>query len=283
MPSALQARDREAGRERGAPVPSSIIEKMAARLEPPAQVFTTYGATEALPVAAIGSDEILGETRQLTDAGKGVCVGRPVDWIDARVIVIRDEPIPTWSDDLVVPDGTIGEIVVAGTVVTREYYNRPEATKLAKIADPTRSILFHRMGDLGYLDARGRLWFCGRKAHRVILEDETLYTIPCEAIFNTHPDVFRSALVGVGRRRGGVANRASGATIPVICIEAVRRLSAREQERIRGELLELGRGHAHTSKIRTVLFHRAFPVDIRHNSKIFREELAVWASRRVPS
>jgi acyl-CoA synthetase (AMP-forming)/AMP-acid ligase II len=252
----------------GAPVPSSIIEKMAARLEPPAQVFTTYGATEALPVAAIGSDEILGETRQLTEAGKGVCVGRPVDWIDARVIVIRDEPIPVWSDDLVVPDGTIGEIVVAGTVVTREYFNRPEA--------------FHRMGDLGYRDARGRLWFCGRKAHRVILEDETLYTIPCEAIFNTHPDVFRSALVGVVRRGGGVRKPATGATIPVICIEAVRRLSAREQDRIRGELLELGRGHAHTSKIRAVLFHRAFPVDIRPNSKIFREKLAVWAARRLP-
>ena len=217
----------------GAPVSSAIIERMAGRLEPPAQVFTTYGATEALPVAAIGSDEILGETRHLTDAGKGVCVGRPVEWIDARVIVIRDEPIPAWSDDLLVPDGTIGEIVVAGPVVTREYFNRPEATKLAKIADPARSIIYHRMGDVGYRDDRGRLWFCGRKAHRVILADETLYTIPCEAIFNTHPEVFRSALVGVSPRKARSAD-----LVPVICIEPVRRLSAREEDRIRGELLE---------------------------------------------
>ncbi len=266
----------------GAPVSSAIIERMAGRLEPPAQVYPTYGATEALPVAAIGSDEILGETRRLTDAGKGVCVGRPVEWIDARIIVIRDEPIPVWSDDLLVPDGTIGEIVVAGPVVTREYFNRPEATKLAKIADPERSIIYHRMGDVGYRDDRGRLWFCGRKSHRVILADETLFTIPCEAIFNTHPEVFRSALVGVSGTEGGVG-RPRRAMIPVICIEPVRRLSARDEERIRGELLERGGGYPHTRKIRTVLFHPAFPVDIRHNSKIFREKLAVWAARRLSS
>jgi acyl-CoA synthetase (AMP-forming)/AMP-acid ligase II len=255
----------------GAPVSSAIIERMAGRLEPPAQVYTTYGATEALPVASIGSEEILAETRRLTDAGQGVCVGRPVEWIDVRIIVIRDEPIPVWSDDLLVPDGTIGEIVVAGPVVTREYFNRPEATRLAKIADPARSIIHHRMGDVGYRDERGRLWFCGRKSHRVILADETLFTIPCEAIFNTHPAVFRSALVGVERR---------GEVIAVICIEPVRRLSAREEDRIRRELLERGGGYPHTRKIHTVLFHRAFPVDIRHNSKIFREKLAVWAARR---
>jgi acyl-CoA synthetase (AMP-forming)/AMP-acid ligase II len=255
----------------GAPVSSAIIERMAGRLEPPAQVYTTYGATEALPVASIGSEEILAETRRLTDAGQGVCVGRPVEWIDVRIIVIRDEPIPVWSDDLLVPDGTIGEIVVAGPVVTREYFNRPEATRLAKIADSARSIIHHRMGDVGYRDDRGRLWFCGRKSHRVILADETLFTIPCEAIFNTHPAVFRSALVGVERR---------GEVIAVICIEPVRRLSAGEEDRIRRELLERGGGYPHTRKIHTVLFHRAFPVDIRHNSKIFREKLAVWAARR---
>ena len=119
-------------------------------------------------------------------------------------------PIPTWSDNLLVPDGEIGEIVVAGPVVTRDYFNRPEATKLAKIADPARQAFYHRMGDLGYRDNQGRLWFCGRKSHRVILAQETLFTIPCESIFNTHPAVARSALVGVNRR---------GEVVPVICIE----------------------------------------------------------------
>src|SRR5262249_35094160 len=213
----------------GAPVPAKTIESMAARLEPPAQVHTVYGATEALPVASIGSDEILGEARVATDEGRGVCVGRPIRSIEVRVMRISDDSIPEWSDDLLVPDGTIGEIVVSGPVVTRSYFNRPEATLLAKIIDPKRSVLYHRMGDVGYLDDRGRIWFCGRKSHRVILPDETLYTIPCESIFNTHPDVYRSALVGA--RRGEE-------TVPVICIEPARRLTRGEQDRLRGEWLE---------------------------------------------
>lgn len=257
----------------GAPVPAKTIEKMAARLEPPVQVHTVYGATEALPVASIGSDEILGETRHATDLGRGVCVGRPVPGVDVRVIGITDDPIPDWSDDRLVPDGTIGEIVVSGPVVTRAYFNRPEATRLAKIVDPARSILFHRMGDVGYLDDRGRIWFCGRKSHRVILTDETLFTIPCEAIFNTHPAVFRSALVGA--RRGDE-------TVPVICIEPARRLSRTDQDRVRTELLDRASTFPHTRRIRALLFHPSFPVDIRHNSKIFREKLAVWAGRRLP-
>jgi acyl-CoA synthetase (AMP-forming)/AMP-acid ligase II len=256
----------------GAPVPAEIIERMAARLEPPAQVHTVYGSTEALPVASIGSDEILGETRHATDQGRGVCVGRPVAGMKVRIIRISDEPIPEWSDDLLVPDGTIGEIAVSGPVVSCEYFNRPEATKLAKITDRERSLFYHRMGDLGYLDNRGRIWFCGRKSHRVVLPDETLFTIPCEAIFNTHPDVFRSALVGVDQ---------GGEMMPVICVEPVRRLSRGEEERVRRELLDRGAGFVHTRQIRTIMFHPAFPVDIRHNSKIFREKLAVWAGRRL--
>jgi acyl-CoA synthetase (AMP-forming)/AMP-acid ligase II len=256
----------------GAPVPAKTIERMAARLEPPAQVHTVYGATEALPVASIGSDEILGETRHATDQGRGVCVGRPVPGMEVRFIRISDDPIPDWSDNLLVPDGTIGEIVVSGPVVTRAYFNRPEATVLAKIADRGRSLIYHRMGDVGYLDDRGRIWFCGRKSHRVVLPDVTLFTIPCEAIFNTHPDVFRSALVGVER---------GGEMMPLICIEPARRLSRDEEERVRNELLEQGARFPHTRRIRAILFHPAFPVDIRHNSKIFREKLAEWAGRRL--
>ena len=135
-------------------------------LAPGVQVYTPYGATEALPVACIGSDEILGETRQRTAAGAGVCVGRPVDGVEVAIIRISDEPIAEWSDDLLVPPGEIGEIVVHGPVVTREYFNRPEATALAKIAAPND--FYHRMGDLGYFDEQGRLWFCGRKSQRVV-------------------------------------------------------------------------------------------------------------------
>jgi acyl-CoA synthetase (AMP-forming)/AMP-acid ligase II len=256
----------------GAPISPRVLAGFARLLQPPAQIFTPYGATEALPVASIGSDEILDETRYATDLGAGVCVGLPFEGIEVRIIRISDEPIPTWSDDLEIVDGTVGEIAVSGPVVTREYFRRPEATALAKIADPFRNTIYHRMGDLGYRDARGRIWFCGRKSHRVILEDETLYTLCCEGVFNAHPDVARTALVGVSR---------DGRTIPVLCVETSGRLGRPARRRLRHELLELGSAHAHTRRISTILFHRSFPVDIRHNSKIFREKLAVWAARRV--
>jgi acyl-CoA synthetase (AMP-forming)/AMP-acid ligase II len=256
----------------GAPVSPRTIDGVARMLVSPAQVHTPYGATEALPVSSIGSDEVLGETRGRTDEGMGICVGRPFDGIVARIIRIRDTAISTWSDDLVVPDGAVGEIVVSGPVVTREYFNRSEATALAKITDPVRGVFYHRMGDLGYRDDQGRLWFCGRKSQRVIADGNTLFTIPCEAIFNTHPWVARSALVGVRR---------VGKLVPVICVEPVVRLSRKDRHALERDLLERGGSFSHTSAIRTILFHRSFPVDVRHNSKIFREKLAIWASRKL--
>jgi acyl-CoA synthetase (AMP-forming)/AMP-acid ligase II len=256
----------------GAPAPARVLDEVARLLDPPAEIFTPYGATEALPVASIGSSEILQETRYQTERGAGVCVGRPVEGIEVRIIRISDEPIPSWTDDLEESDGTIGEIAVAGPVVTREYFRRPEATALAKIVDHARGTLFHRMGDLGYRDERSRLWFCGRKSQRVTLADATLYTICCEGVFNVHPEVARTALVGVSR---------NGGVIPVLCAEPVRKLNRLQQSRVRSELLAQGARFSHTQRISTILFHPSFPVDIRHNSKIFREKLAVWAARKL--
>jgi acyl-CoA synthetase (AMP-forming)/AMP-acid ligase II len=256
----------------GAPVPAAVLERFDTMLEPGVQVFTPYGATESLPVASIGSDEILTETRHATDRGAGVCVGRPVPGMRVEVIRITDEPISEWSDDLAVPDGEIGEIVVSGPVVTLAYFHRDEATRLAKIAGPGGSVR-HRMGDLGYRDERGRLWFCGRKAHRVQTGQGTLFTIPCEAVFNAHPEVARTALVGVGP---------PGSARPVICVEPKNwPISRADRDRIVRELQERAARHDHTRPIETFLFHRSFPVDIRHNAKIFREKLADWAARRV--
>jgi acyl-CoA synthetase (AMP-forming)/AMP-acid ligase II len=255
----------------GAPVPATLIERLTRLLDPPAQIHTPYGATESLPVASIGSDEILSETRPFTERGLGVCVGLPVQGMVVEVIRIDDQPIAAWSDLLLVEDGEIGEFVVSGPVVTRAYFNRPEPTALAKIHGPD-GVIYHRMGDVGYRDGRGRLWFCGRKSHRVIARGETYFTIPCEAIFNTHPEVARSALVGVSR---------GGEIEPVICVEPVSRLSRARKKRLSQELLERGAGFSHTRNIRTVLFHHSFPVDARHNAKIFRERLAVWATKKL--
>ncbi len=255
----------------GAPVAPAVLERFASMLPPNAQIHTPYGATEALPVSSISHREVLeaGGSAQ----GKGTCVGRPLEGVQVAVIKTSDDPLESWTADLIVEPGVVGELVVWGDNVSTEYFRRPEANRLAKIPMPDGQVR-HRMGDLGYLDESGRIWFCGRKSHRVITSSGTLYTVPCEGVFNSHPDVYRTALVGVGNP----PNQA-----PVLCVEVEKNVKRRHLGRIRQELLELGSGHDHTRVIHTVLFHPAFPVDIRHNAKIFREKLAIWATDRIGS
>lgn len=255
----------------GAPVPASVLERFAAMLDADGEIFTPYGATEALPVSSIGSHEVLGVTGAMTGEGHGVCVGRPVKSITLTIIPITDTPVEMWNDDLALPAGEIGEIAVRGPQVSSVYLNRPESTIMAKIADPSGGV-WHRMGDAGYRDDSGRIWFCGRKAHRVVTSRGTLFTIPVEGVFNTHPKVFRTALVGLGKKEKQQ---------PVLCVELESKAGKPEQETIRKELLELGRRYPHTENIHTILFHPSFPVDIRHNAKIFREKLALWAEKEL--
>jgi acyl-CoA synthetase (AMP-forming)/AMP-acid ligase II len=252
----------------GAPVPTTVIERFVKLLDPEARIVTPYGATESLPVAVIAHDEILRETAARTAKGAGVCVGRVTDGVRVEIIRISDEPIAEWSDALRVEGEAIGELVVSGANVTRSYFGRDAATRLAKIRGPAGETM-HRMGDLGWRDAEGRIWFCGRKSHRVVTKAGTLFTDPCEAPFNTHADVRRAALVGVPR---------DGDVLPVICVELEPSAKQRDITSLRAQLRVIAQQHQHTRAIETFLVHPAFPVDIRHNSKIFREKLAVWAA-----
>jgi acyl-CoA synthetase (AMP-forming)/AMP-acid ligase II len=253
----------------GAPVPARDIANLANRLNPGIHLHTPYGATESLPVATISSAVILSETQQFTSSGKGVCVGNPVQGIDVRIIKIDDSAFEKWSDSLRVPQGEIGEIVVRGPVVTKHYFNRPVQTNLAKILDVDGQTL-HRMGDLGYFDASGRLWFCGRKSQRVSAANQLFHTVPIEGIFDSVQGVFRSALVGIG---------APGMQIPVLCVEKEKGMFS-DQELLRN-LASRALLYPQTKDITKFLIHPSFPVDIRHNSKIKREELAVWAAGRL--
>ena len=259
----------------GAPVPPELIGRFDRILDNDGEAFTPYGATEALPVSSIGQREIVALDAGGTGCQRGTCVGRPVPGIGVRIIEISDDPILQWREGLEKPIGGMGEIVVQGPWVTRLYFNREGATRLAKIQDGDG--FWHRMGDIGSIDEEGRLWFAGRKSHRVTLAEETLFTIPCEAVFNRHLEVRRSALVGIGPR---------GRQRPVIVIEpgAARRIKEKKWvERVRRELLELAAASEQTRAIRHVLFHPGFPVDIRHNAKIGREKLARWAASRIPA
>ncbi len=337
----------------GAPVPADVVATMRALLPDDAQLWTPYGATECLPVAVIEGRE-LQATRARTETGAGTCVGRPVPPNVVRIIRIDDGAIAEWSDQLLVKPGQIGEITVAGPAATDSYFNRDEATRLAKIverqqppspqpsppqagdreqstaspivfsdplvaereqtaapssvpspplarekvpkADEGRASarIVHRMGDLGWFDGEGRLWFCGRKSQRVVTPEGTLCTEQVEPVFNTHPDVRRSALVGVWRDTvpdhlmpghgddGPLLLRGRcGGSWPVLCVELCAGIGKDQYERIEQELRHLADGFVHTAKVDAFLFHPRFPVDIRHNAKIGREQLAVWAEKEL--
>ncbi len=259
----------------GAPATTATIAGMAKLLPAGAQVFTPYGATEALPVSDIGSGEILRETAAKTALGAGVCVGKPVAGVEVRIVRQTTTDIPTWADAELVPDGEIGEFIAGGEAVSPLYWGRPDADAAAKILDPGTGRMWHRMGDVGYRDSAGRLWFCGRKAHVVWADEGPVYPDQVEPVLGAAEGVARAALVGV--RRGG-------RVVPVVCYE----LDAgseffRSGGVIEDALAEQALNFAHTQTIRRFLHYpHPFPVDVRHNSKVNREALAAWADRKLP-
>ena len=259
----------------GAPVPVHVLQWMTQIIHPDGDVFTPYGATEALPVASISAREVLAETAARSSAGAGTCVGERFPGIRWKVIPISDQPIKSITDVHSLSPGQTGELIVQGAVVTRQYVTCTAANPLAKIADGAD--VWHRMGDVGYLDEQDRFWFCGRKSHRVRLRGGTMFTVPCEAIFNRHQDIYRSALVGLGK---------IGSQTPCVVCEPWPDKwpqSKADQERLRAELVRLASASwlTNTIKERHILFRKSLPVDIRHNSKIFREQLAEWASSQL--
>ena len=295
----------------GAAVPASLWAD-APRVLVNGDLHSPYGATEVLPVATVSEEEFPPR------ATIGSLLGWPLPANQVKIIALHDGPLATLAAAREVPPGEIGEIIVTGPTVTREYDQLPEATALAKIlqqngdewrassADKSRphspataqagrlvpcwqqpatgsaerdrsqlggsAAVWHRMGDAGYLDAAGRLWFCGRIAERVVTRTSVMHTEPCEQVFRGFPGVARCALVGLGER---------GQQEPALVVQPVKPLSGADQTRLAEELRALAMQHPHTVPIGRILFHPSFPVDVRHNAKIHRLTLARWAAEQT--
>jgi olefin beta-lactone synthetase len=293
----------------GAPVPADVLRATLTCVGQGAKMHTPYGATECLPVATIEAAEVLGETAARTEQGAGVCVGRKFDSIEWQVIRITDEPIATMDGVEELPTGEIGELIVRGPQVSPRYVTRVEANAIAKIdgesgteyearstrrdinspfpTPPSPLAPWHRTGDVGYLDERGHFWYCGRKSQCVKSANGLLFTEKIEAVFNSLPGVRCSALVGV---------RPYGFEEPVIVVEPEEPGivgSRRKQRRRQDKLIKHWRDvepllqkvwstdEGASSLNKAILFHPSLPVDVRHNAKINREALAVWAYEQL--
>ena len=251
----------------GAPFPVALLPDFLSVIAPDGDVFTPYGATESLPVAAIGAREILGETAARTKLGRGVCVGRKFSRIEWRVIPISDEPCPTLEAIPTLSPGEIGELIVTGPQVTRRYVTRTEANALSKISDSAGRI-WHRIGDVGWIDDQDRFWFCGRKNHRVTTPNGTLFSIPTESLFNQHPAVERAALCGFPDPEH------HGFRVPFVFV--ILKKSLAPVHLILPDLEQFAQ-NSFPVPITHVAAIPEFPVDIRHNAKINREMLSQWA------
>ncbi len=257
----------------GAPVPPELWDLMPAILSA-GELHSPYGATEALPVASVSAHKIQAGLADATAHGAGTCVGRVIAPNDVRIIAREDGPIARIEDAAMLAAGEIGEIIVRGPTVTQAYDALPEATARAKIKDAAASG-WHRMGDCGYFDEAGRLWFCGRAAEVVTTPDGIWYSEKVEPLFNAHPQVRRTALIGVSQQ---------GRVRPALVVEPLVPgdfPSSAERRRLGRELRDIARQHAHVAGLRLFYFHDGFPVDVRHNAKIHRLTLAAWARTAV--
>jgi acyl-coenzyme A synthetase/AMP-(fatty) acid ligase/pimeloyl-ACP methyl ester carboxylesterase len=244
----------------GAPVPAETLHAMRRQLLPAAEAHAPYGMTEGLPVADI-------DLPGLDDAGlgNGVCVGRPVPGVEVELAPLDADGVPgdEWTTD---PEVT-GEVCVRAAHI-KQRYDRLWVTDRAATPAPG----WHRTGDVGHLDAQGRLWIEGRLVHVIVTAQGPVTPVGIERRVEAVPGVRRAAAVGVGPRGAaqvvvvveGADIRRSGLA-PAALRDAVRAAAADTPAAVPG--------------IAAVLVVRHLPVDIRHNSKIDRVAVGRWAQR----
>ncbi len=244
----------------GAPV-SNEIHEMYSEILPHGTTYTPYGATECLPVSNMDGRTILKETKELTEKGAGTCIGRPSPYLEVKIIAHDDNAIENIENAKILNINEIGEIITKGPVATPEYYRMETKTKEAKIKDGNG--FWHRMGDMGRIDEDGKLWFYGRKTHRIVVNNTEKYSVPCEAIFNNHPSLKKTALINYKEK-------------PAIVIE--RNELIKNENLLRSDLVKIAKEASHTQDIEDFFFCDKFPVDVRHNIKIDRLKLSQMAN-----
>ncbi len=241
----------------GAPVPAALLRDVLT-LMPSAQAHTPYGMTEVLPVADIDLAGL-----DAAGPGNGVCVGRPVPGVTVAVSPLDTSGAATGSPTE--EPGVTGEILVSAPWA-KDRYDRLWATQSQASRDAGR----HRTGDVGHLDEEGRLWVEGRLAHVVTTADGPVTPVGVEQRVLGLPDVRAAACVGVGP-----------AQAQVVVVVVVPDLAPSRRTALAEPALAAAVRDAAGVPVAAVLVRRELPVDVRHNSKIDRAELARWATERL--
>lgn len=248
----------------GAPVPVETLHAMS-HLAPEASLHTPYGMTEALPVADIELKQI--DQAEADDPLGGVCVGQPVVGANIRIAPLGFDP-ETLPEE--VPIGETGEILVSAPWVSEGYLGLwaiERAARPGRVGDSpdiSDSSRWHRTGDVGHLDADGRLWVEGRFVHLVSAAQGPITPVPVERVIERGLGIRRVSAVGVGPEHGQQL---------VVVLEDGDANIGLADPQIAGSVRSLV-----DQPVAAVLSLRQMPVDIRHNSKIDRTAVAAWAS-----
>lgn len=248
----------------GAPVTDPVLEAVK-DVVPRGSVFVPYGATEALPVSVISAAERLGlqALEESNDGQQGLPIGKPVAGLVIQVMPVGTAARPgTWGAPC--SAGEIGELWVSGPTVSPGYLHATGDATAKRFVEGRR---WHALGDLGYVGRSGMAYFCGRLAH-VVQTSRLLCPIPVERMVNHLPGVKRSALVSLGNGVAGFVVEPVDAAV-IADRERARELREQVQSALAGSPL--------TSDISEIFLHPSFPVDGRHNAKIFRDRLSTWA------
>jgi long-chain acyl-CoA synthetase len=167
----------------GAPAAPELVERIKVAFPQVRDTLSTaYGLTETASVAT-------------SNAGAGYfshpgSVGRAAPTVEIQVVDDEGRPVPT---------GENGEIVLRGpTIMSRGYFNRPDATEAASLPGG-----WFRSGDIGYLDEDGYLYLVDRAKDMIIRGGENVYCVEIENVLAEHADVLDVAVVGVPHRELG--------------------------------------------------------------------------------
>jgi acyl-CoA synthetase (AMP-forming)/AMP-acid ligase II len=231
----------------GAPVFPRLLDQLQ-QIAPQADIVAVYGSTEAEPMAKLSRSQLEARDRQAMRASRGLLAGWPVKAIQLRIMPDQwGRPVGPYSqaqfDKCRCPPNGIGEIVVSGEHVLSGYLHGCGDAKTKFMVEGT---VWHRTGDAGYLDERGRLWLLGRCAARIEDEHGLLYPFAVECALSYLPDIRRSALVSHNNRR-------------ILAVEFYPEASKQLSP------LKDALSWTHLDEIRV---YKQLPVDKRHNAKI---------------